>query len=252
MPKKKKIKIPSSTVKFIWVCIFGLIVGFAVYWAVNLFIIDSEYFRIKSIQIDPALTFLKEQDLASFKGKSIFRVDLTEAEKRFHNQYPQTAELKILKRYPDRLWVEAKKRTPLAFAVVRNSTVLIDEQGFVMPVPKDFQEELPMIYGIKGPQGKPLMGNRLETKEVRAALKIIETFAKTKGLSSYHIAKLKIDSLSQIYLYFSNDLSIILDEEGIEEKMKILSFMLAKQPLDPKQIKYIDLRFKEPLIAKKP
>ena len=49
----------------------------------------------------------------------------------------------------------------------------------------------------------------------------------------------------------SSDLNIMIDKDGVNRKLKLLPLVLSQNKIDVKEIKYIDLRFQEPLIGKK-
>ena len=60
-----------------------------------------------------------------------------------------------------------------------------------------------------------------------------------------------VDNLLKIYFHLSNGLQVIVDQERIDQKIKLLAFVLAQKKIDLEQTKYIDLRFKEPVLGKK-
>jgi hypothetical protein len=46
-------------------------------------------------------------------------------------------------------------------------------------------------------------------------------------------------------------LQIIIDQDSIAHNVKVLGVILAQKQFEINQAKYIDLRFKEPIIGKK-
>ena len=82
-------------------------------------------------------------------------------------------------------------------------------------------------------------------------LKIIKLFKANSGLASYSIRDVNIESLSKIYFTLSNKLDVVIDKDKIAQKIRVLGIVLAQDRLDLKDVKYIDLRFKEPVIGKK-
>ena len=53
------------------------------------------------------------------------------------------------------------------------------------------------------------------------------------------------------FISLSNGLVVILDSTKITQKVKIVGLILAQGKVKPKDAKYIDLRFKEPIVGKK-
>ena len=94
--------------------------------------------------------------------------------------------------------------------------------------------------------GVPLTG-----KEVQIALKVIKAFKDNKVLSSMPMWEIDVENSSMIYFTTLNNIKIIIDKNEIEQKINILGIMLAQAKLDLAQIKYLDLRFREPTIGQK-
>ena len=53
------------------------------------------------------------------------------------------------------------------------------------------------------------------------------------------------------YFYINDTLKVIVDDKDIERKLKILKVLLAKTKSEFGNLRYIDLRFKEPVVGKK-
>ena len=60
--------------------------------------------------------------------------------------------------------------------------------------------------------------------------------------------KIDVDNLKEIDFHLSNGLKIIVDKTDIERKMNTLAMVLSRNRLDTEQVKYIDLRFKDPIL----
>ncbi len=65
------------------------------------------------------------------------------------------------------------------------------------------------------------------------------------------IKDINIENLSKIQLTLSNQLDVIIDRDKVAQKIRVLGVILAQERLDLKEVKYVDLRFKEPIIGKK-
>ncbi len=214
----------------------------------------SKYFRVKTVETDPALAVIDGRYWEGLKGESIFTVDLQRLHRTLIRQYPQITQLRITKHLPNKIVVSAQRRLPYAQAHVKNRTLVLDEKGIVLslagPARSHASGELPAIWGVS-PDRPVEMGRPLEGEEVRVALEIMKEFRKHPVFSPYNITKIHVANLLNVYFYLSDDLKIILDRDHIAQKMKLLSIILSQGNLDFKSIKYIDLRFKEPIIGKK-
>lgn len=83
------------------------------------------------------------------------------------------------------------------------------------------------------------------------AIAVIKAFRESKGLANFSIKKIDVTNLSAMEMTISNDLKIMVDRENLAMKMQMLGILLSKDDFNPAEIKYVDLRFKEPIIGKK-
>ena len=211
---------------------------------------ESRYFKIKTVEIDRTLSFLDKRDFASLNGKSILSVDVTRFQRSLTGKYPQMAQADITKKFPNKILVSARKRAPFAQVYIQNKTFLIDDQGIVLFGAPGKEEELPLISGIFS-RRRISTGSVLGGESTLLALNIIKEFQNNHSLSSYVVKKIDVDNLKEIDFRLSNGLKIIVDKTDIERKMDTLALVLARNRLDTEQVKYIDLRFKDPILGTK-
>jgi cell division septal protein FtsQ len=60
-----------------------------------------------------------------------------------------------------------------------------------------------------------------------------------------------VDNLSKVSFNIGPMLQIILDKEDSARKLEMLVSLISQKKLDFREVKYIDLRFKEPVVGKK-
>ena len=135
-------------------------------------------------------------------------------------------------------------------------------RGLPLPVLGDVVKSSLDAYGLrykaaetvpapKNPHQSKKIGEVLRDRKLRTAFSIIKIFQTNKALSSWSVTRLDLRKSSEIYFYLSNGLKIILDDENIEKKLHILSLLLTQITADLDTVRYIDLRFKEPIVGKK-
>ncbi len=262
MVKRKKLSI-SPRNKWHWpawikstvfqTVVIGLLAVTVGLWGYQKFIralMYSPYFAVHRIEIDPSLSFIDKMDLAGLKDKSIFRVDLKNIQRRLASKYPEVTQLKIVKRLPDTILILAKKRLPFAQTYVKNRTLVLDDHGVILSLTGIKDGNLPLILGLRTTQEIDL-GLPLNGREIQTALSIIKAFRTDPILSAHEIKKIDVANLLKINLYLSKDFRVIMDQERISQKMKILGLILSQNQSGLSQIKYVDLRFKEPILGKK-
>ncbi|GEM_PF-459673 len=211
---------------------------------------DSRYFKIKTVEIDRTLGFLDKSDFASLNGKSILSVDVARFQRSLTGKYPQMAQVSIAKKFPNKILVLARKRAPFAQIYIQNKMFLIDDQGIVLFGAPAKGEELPLISGISS-RRRITTGSVLGGENTQLALSIIRGFQNNHSLSPYVVTKVDVDNLKEVNFHLSNGLKIIVDKTDIDRKMNTLASVLARNRLDTDQVKYIDLRFKDPILGTK-
>ena len=236
--------------KFI-VSVFIIFVLFAIgKWAFFVFK-QSGYFAVKDIWYESTLKSIESTELSNLKGKNLFDIDLQKIQSQLQRRYPQYRQLMVLKRFPDQILVVAKKRSPLAQAKIKGRQVALDGNGIVLSTSGDFEDNLPLITGIHTIKGNVQAGAVLESEDLRLALNIIKMFKAEKSLSSYRISKIDIANLSEIYFYILDNLRIVIDQEDVGHQLQLLGLVLSQAKIDTNKVRYVDLRFKEPILGKR-
>ncbi|HLD82452.1 MAG TPA: hypothetical protein VI976_00685, partial [Candidatus Omnitrophota bacterium] len=90
-----------------------------------------DYFRIKEITIkeqDLPNQDIKTNDFSSLKGKSMFDINLNYAAGVFLEAYPNYSRVRLIRVFPDRLFVYFLKRKPIALVKLYKYFGL-DEEG---------------------------------------------------------------------------------------------------------------------------
>jgi hypothetical protein len=158
------------------------------------------------------------------------------------------------------------RRKPVAFLRLRE-TFLIDEKGVIF-YPRQIEGlELPVISGLESKITYAKQGRRVVVRETVFALKLIKEISKDKVLSKYKLAKIDVANLPNSLIILnlplqkqeSPDIKTepVIQNQGIEikfgaenvaDKLSALSNIFGATGNDVNTIKYIDLRFRDPLI----
>lgn len=249
--KKQSQGIPLPILKLLGViCLAGLI-GLGIFKGIEYFSLNSAYFKVRGIVVDPALGFINPEYLSGFKGRNIFAINLKDVEDRLGQRYPQVDQLKVVRRFPDQLLVLAKQRRPVAQIELNKNVLTLDNAGVIISMTTRRDESLSLIKNADTKQLKNELGRTLFGNDIRVALLLIDTFRENRILDSLRITGIDVANLSKIEFDMSNGLKVFVDQDNIDLKMKVLGIVLTKGNLDYEQINYLDLRFKEPIIGKK-
>ena len=233
---------------------FIVILAFLLFFMARLssqYLKESKIFTVKHIIFHPSLKMMESQEAFSLKGKNILDLDLRPLQKQLEARYPQFAQLRILKKFPDQLIVTARERKPFASVKMEGRNFLLDQDGIILSIADETDNPMPLIVGVSLSRVKAAVGYPLEGRDLILALRILKAFKDENVLSTLRITKIDVENLSQINIYLQDGLKIILDEENFRNKLKALKLVFTQAKSQLKDVKYIDVRFKEPILGKK-
>jgi cell division septal protein FtsQ len=236
------------------VCIFVLGIALTV-MALTAFlrgVCASPLFTVRSISIADNIQPLELPELQKLKGQNLFSVDLSKVEARIRARYPQLADLCVLRQFPDQLFVTATKRDPFAKISMDGRVCVIDRYGYMIGSPIEGQGSLTTIKGLK--HQKVLPGTKVEDEQVKLAVTIITLFHQDKRLSSVGLETVNVEDPTRIVCDLGSEeaqFQVFMDKDNVPVRLKTLADVLLRGGLDLKQIKYMDLRFGEPILGQK-
>ena len=249
--RNNKSKPPNTFLRKIVLWVFLAFFATVLYQKIFLYLKNSDYFKIKTISYHPSLKFMISTDLLSLKGKNLLDVDLSRIQRQLQGRYPQAANLKVVKRFPNQVLIVARQRFPFARVKMGSQTVVVDEEGVILSELNNVDGGLPIITGINNYKGKIVPGSKVKSHYLRLAGEIIKSFTSVEALEPYRIIKMDVSNLSQIDFYITGDLKVIVDRDDIDRQMQLLGLVLVQGKAELPTVKYVDLRFKEPIFGKK-
>lgn len=258
MKKQKPSSIPVKLIGSIIVVLVCLFIIGSLWKGLK----NTEYFKIKDI-----IAVGVAADLSYLKGRNIFEIDLNKEAEYLLRVYPGYKDVRLIRILPNCLFVRCLKRQPLAYVklyryfYVDSNSVIFNADNQVIDA------DLPVILGLETKIFAPKDGRSYkDVKELRLALDIIKSLSLNKGDGDYKIKKIDASNLvnASFYLCFlprpaglskdsnikDNDflLEVRTGQDHLGDKINILSSLLSQMNNERFNIKYIDLRFKEPVI----
>jgi cell division septal protein FtsQ len=236
------------------VCIFVLGIALAVL-ALAAFlrgVFASPLFTVRSVMIAENIQPLELPELVKLKGQNLFAVDLSRLEEKVHAKYPQLADLRIMRQYPDQIRVTALKREPFAQVFLDGRVSVIDRQGYMIGAPGEGQGSLTLIKGLK--RQKVAAGTLVQDERVKLGIMIVTLFHQDRRLSSVGFEGMNVDDVTRIVCDLKieeAEFQVFIDKDNAAARLKILADVLSRGGLDLQQIKYMDLRFGEPILGQK-
>ncbi len=203
------------------------------------------YFSVKEV-------IIKNQepiDLSYLKGRNIFSLDLRRESNLISGMYPAYKKIRLIRILPDKLFLDFLVRKPIA--LVKSWKLLgMDEtlSLFVINLAPEEILKLPLIVGIERKIATDKPGRKYTVPELFFALSIIKRKAEISSLNSFSIKRIDLSSLDNTSIFIDNGLEVKIGHENMRQKLDLLGDILANLKNDLLKVKYIDLRFKEPVI----
>ncbi|MBL8013189.1 MAG: FtsQ-type POTRA domain-containing protein [Candidatus Omnitrophica bacterium] len=252
MARKSKIDIPAVVIRNGILCFIILLFVMWVWKSASNFLHTAPIFRIEKVTADADVKFLEARLSGKLRGKNIFSVDLKRLHREIRAIFPQVYDLSVERRFPDSIHINAKRRDPLAQVLADDASYLvIDDEGVIIAFAQKPVEKYPSIIHAHIGKQKIALGTRLATQEIKSAITVIKAYENNNTLSKYPLSDIDVDNLTKIGFKIGPFLEIILDNEDISSKLDMLVSLIQQKRLDFREIKYIDLRFKEPVVGKK-
>lgn len=249
--KKKTFQIPPIIIKVVVIGLLSLALGIGLCRGVWYTLMNAPYFKVKYIVIEPSLQFINTRYIQKVKGVSIFAVDLQDIEQKLSRRYPQVSDLEIVRKFPHTVFIGAKQRKPIAQITIHDRLLTLDYFGVVLSTKSKLDGKVPVIKGVDEKRKRFTLGRPLGGNDIKVALQLVKAFEENRILDSYDIMEIDVSNLSKIEMMLSNDLKVLMDKNDIKKKINILGFVLTKKELNLNEIRYLDLRFKDPIIGKK-
>lgn len=231
-----------------------------IFKALQSYIVSSSYFQIRDIEV-VGLSDVRYVDLLreEISGINTFRLDVTALAERIKRKYPHFYSVVVTRVLPSRLVIAAKERVPVA-VLKRDAYYLFDAEGvalssfsvenlFHLPRIDGFENKLPNIrvgatYGAPG-----LSASFALAKILNARRSQIEKSLQGK----LHAYPMRIDASrpGNLSFYLGEDIEIKVGGGDFENRVKLLPAILDSISGELTEVRYIDLRPKEPVVASK-
>lgn len=209
---------------------------------------NLDYFKIKEIAVSQG----QLDELSNLLGRNIFEVNLPKEAGYMSELYPNYKKIRLIRVLPNRIFVDFIKRKPIAyvklyryFCVDRDHT-LFDVTGELSGM------DLPEILGLETKIFGPKAGKSYNIKELTLALEIIKELNNNRLPRNIRLKTVDVANPANAAFFLQVPGQLLLEfkigQYDIKNKLNILNTLLTNIKNDLTNIKYIDLRFKEPVI----
>ncbi|MFC1593992.1 cell division protein FtsQ/DivIB [Candidatus Omnitrophota bacterium] len=248
MAKKKKKKNYS---KLIIGIILVLACGFLSYRLI-VYCKRSSYFTVEHFSFSGKQHDLILRKLQSIKGKNIFSIDFKKITATLRRSAPELYELRLVRQFPNTIVVDAQQRLPVVKIKISDDSFFLDKEAVVFPFAQHLDSEhIPLLKGHGYSPSKVKLGVALTRKDIVAALDVLDIVYQMAEFKEMHPSVADISDGNKISLYFSDTLEVRIGKQDQRKKLALLALLLRQPDVDVEHVKYIDLRFKEPIIGRR-
>lgn len=231
-----------------WLLTVVLLAGIA--WGAWRVITSSDAFRVTEVTLPPK-SGLKVAK-SSLIGRNIWDVDLGRMARELHAQQPHLKQLRVVRVLPQVLQVEAVERQPVAQVLLR-SWHPVDREGYLLPSSGTMPaEHLVILRGVEDPKaplasGKPNTGERLQR-----ALKLIDQLRGSSWLAGHRLSVVDAADPQQVTFVLDDGMEVRCGSHAhLTQDLKRLRTVLQQVAKHDMNVRYIDLRFQDPVIGPK-
>ena len=209
----------------------------------------SEAFKIDEVRFpsDTQLTLP-----ASIMGQNLWAVDLQGVAAKLRAQEPHARRVRVIRQLPNVLNVEIVRRVPVAQLHLLQWH-LVDADGYILPetTPKP-ADDVVILKGLEDPT-TPLKASKVNDAEpMRRALHVLGRLRTHAALVGHRLQSIDVSDPGQVSFTIDDDIEVRCGGEGqLDGQLTKLRSVLQKAATKDLLIRYIDLRFEDPVIGPK-
>lgn len=223
-------------------------------WWLASFLKHSEAFQVTAVSV-PGASMLKPQ--ATLIGANIWELDVNRLSDELHRQQPSLKAVRVTRRLPSTIRIEPIQRIPVA-QVRLDQWYPVDGEGFILPEGSaEGSAKLVRLVGLNRTANGLRAGKDNTSEALTLALRVLERVRKSPLSISRRIREINVADPREIRLVLAS--SDLPEDDGIEvrcgaeaelaahlERLRAVLKVVARQQL---AVRYIDVRFPEPVIG---
>jgi cell division septal protein FtsQ len=216
------------------------------------YFLNSETFRVKHILVSKSsLTNFRDGEEMLDKmylGRNIFSVLPSQVEVLIRSDYPHLDMIRVRRVFPDTIEVDLVPRE--SFACIESAGgVVVDKSGMILSVGK-IPENLVIVKGVNFFLSRPQPGVVLKDKGLDDALEVIGAMLNKAKIKRGYLELVDVSDRKNMWVTVKG-VPVNLGSGDMRGKINTLGDILSDPKIDLGGIRYIDLRFKDPVYSYK-
>lgn len=210
----------------------------------------SPLFTVKKVIATGALKDRIAPESFKLRGRNLFAIDIHRLARQIRLDYPYLYQVRASRVLPDKIWLDAKERFPVARVKLAGRVFLCDAEAVIMPLSERFVS-LPLVTGVDIAAEAIRVGEVYESSRLKLALELLKQMNSSSQLSALVIGRIETASPEKAAVFLNTGTEVIVGNEGLDNRFKVLGLVLKNLDTGLAKVKYIDLRFNEPAIRKR-
>lgn len=182
--------------------------------------------------------------------KNIFSLHLGQIRNYMLENYPELLDLRLERAFPNSLVATITLRKPIA-QLFRERYYPVDQEGVILSGVQDRPKKgLPIVHGVRLNLAR-IIGQKTDSRRIEKALSLLASL-NTSGILQEHIlVEIDVSSSRNVIFFLEDGLEVKIGHDDFASRLSNLREVLSDPKVRPADIRYIDLRFKEPVIGPK-
>ncbi len=251
--KRKKINLPITlSGRQIFVLLTSIIVLSGVTLGLRYFFLNGRFFLVKGIAVnkDRSISFTegKRKLEKLYLNSNIFDINLRQVQAMIKNEFPYLKKVEVRRVFPDRVEVDIVSRQAAAVLETAGG-IVIDKEAVVLAVGGKMKD-LIKIKGISFFLNVPSRGETVRNKMVAKALAIVVNLRQKIWRYREKVDYVDVSDKNNIIVSIDG-VAVKMGTDDFVEKITELNRILRDPDIELSDIRYIDLRFEDPVISPK-
>lgn len=213
------------------------------------FLPRSDAFLITAVQVWPNNSPVSPPE--TLMGRNLWAVDVHRLAGQLHGQRPSLKEVQVVRVLPGTLRILVVEREPKAQVRV-GRWYPVDGDGYVLPQGSEKPaDELIALKGLDAAgTDKMKVGVVNDGDRLQLALRVASTLQRAPALRGRRIATLDVSNPKQISFVLGENVEVRCGSEAeLPRHLERLRAVFRTAVTEPEAVRYIDLRFNEPVIS---
>jgi len=260
MKRNKETASRNSRVKrFVFLPIFLIgLITLVCASGLSLWVVSLPFFTVRDVLVRGN----SEVDLSSLRGQRIFFISLPDVSQVLAGRYPDYEQVRVVRVLPDKLFVDFKRRIPVAMLRLQKPFCVDANSVLFSPVKGDNPMTLPLITGLEKRLLNPRSGMKYNYPQLSVALQILSALHTQKFPAGWRVQKIDAANAASVNFMLAFESPVVtqgvmrqllafevrIGPERISQRMNILRTLLERSTERLQQLSYVDLRFNDPVL----